>query len=86
MNYFYPQNEEWLTEHCLVCGSVNHIFLNQEAHAWECWACFQKWWIDDLAKDTIIITCSVDDDEAEDMMINCHPSIIFVYGHCERNQ
>ena len=86
MTYFIF-NSDWLTEHCLICGSPNHIFWdNPEAHAWECWACFNKYWIDDLSKDTIIIENNVDDDEADDMLTNCHPSIIFLHGHSERKQ
>jgi len=84
MHYYYPENE-WLIEHCLVCGSVNHIFLTPEAHAWECWACFNRWWIDDLSKDVIIITYNVDEDEADDMLGNAHHYINFAHGHSEIN-
>jgi hypothetical protein len=56
----------WLTEHCLVCGSVNHIFLNlPDAHAWECYFCGHKFWIDDEVKDEYIIQEGCYENEAE---------------------
>lgn len=82
--YFQEQNK-WLTEPCISCGSVNHIFLgNENAHAWECWNCMEMWWLDDLAKDLVVIENNVDDDEALNMLMNYHPSIIFLHGQVVR--
>lgn len=83
MMYFHGNNR-WLTERCLACGSVNHILLaNTEAHAWECWNCLEVWWIDELAKDMLIISYDIDDDEANNMLVNYHPYILYLYGHME---
>jgi len=81
--YNYFQEQQWLTETCLGCGSVNHIFLgNENAHAWECWNCLDVWWIDSLAIDAIIIECDLNDmDEVWHMLVNYHPSIIYLHGH-----
>ena len=81
--YLYDTSNEWLTEHCLLCGSVNHIFLdNPNATAWECWGCYSRWWLDDLAQSMFIIENNVDVDEADDMVTNAHPLIIFLNGQC----
>ena len=83
----YFTENDWLTEFCPVCGSSNHIHLTHpEAHAWECWACFHLWWIDDLAKDMLIITMGIDDEEADDMLVKCSPYINIMFGHTERKE
>jgi hypothetical protein len=85
MEYF--NNNQWLTETCLSCGSVNHIFLAEDGHAWECWNCLEVWWLDALAMDTILIENNIEDeDELWDMLVNYHPSIIYLHGHACRNQ
>jgi len=48
-NIFGYNINEWLTERCIICDSVNHIFLNQpHADAWECYCCGNRWWFDDV--------------------------------------
>lgn len=37
----------WLTEECLFCSSVNHIFLSGDYPAWECWCCLNQHWLYD---------------------------------------
>jgi len=83
--YLYKTDDEWLTDACLTCGSVNHIFLARvDAAAWECWSCFNRWWLDDLAQDMFLIDHAIDIGEANNMLVAAHPSIIFVHGHAER--
>ena len=46
------QPNQWFTERCIVCDSVNHIFLDtgRVAFAWECYCCMNCWWLDDLER------------------------------------
>ena len=38
-------------EHCLICGSANYLTIVSGAElAWECWACLERYWIDDQSK------------------------------------
>ena len=39
-----------MKEHCLICGSANNLEMGDVDHAWECWNCNQRWWIDDQAR------------------------------------
>ena len=84
--YLYDTQDEWLTEYCPLCGSVNHIFIPpaEPYEAWECWSCFNRWWMDDLAKSMFLIEHNIDEDEAEDWLCNAASSITFVFGQPER--
>jgi len=77
------QNTNWLIEHCIICGSINHIFLSDYSiDAWECYNCFSKWWLNDCGKDNIMIQYDVDAEEADNMLINCDERINFTFGQC----
>jgi hypothetical protein len=84
-DYFHFSNE-WLTETCLGCGSVNHIFISQNAHAWECWNCMECWFIDTMAIDALVIECGLEhEDEVWHMLINYHPAVIYLHGQVVRD-
>lgn len=75
---------KWLIEYCPICSSINHIFLpNDNIHAWECWFCLNKWWLNEEYKDEIVTTYCVDSDEADNMLINCDKRINFTFGSFE---
>ena len=77
--------QSWLTEHCLICGSVNHIFCDvADAHAWECYFCFNKFWLDDLACDQYCITNGIDVDEADKHLQASNTMIKYLLGNYER--
>lgn len=85
--YYDPniQQNEWLVETCQMCGSTNHIFVdNSEAHAWECWCCGFRFWLDELGRDAYLIDQDIDDIEAEERLDNADLSIYFLNGQCER--
>ena len=85
--YLYQTDNNWLQEYCPLCGSLNHIFIPAEinnADAWECWGCFNRWWLDDLAHTMCSLDNNIDENEADDWLSNANPSIIFVYGQSER--
>lgn len=83
MLYYNPTNT-WLTEHCLICGSINHVFLYaDDCLAWECWHCGNHWWIDDLAEDIYIIEHDVSDEQAQ---IDLNSKVKLAYGNYERSQ
>lgn len=74
---------QWLTESCLICDSVNHIFLDHpSADAWECWNCQNRWWLDDMAKTAYIIVHGVEAEEAERRMRA--GEVIFLNGQSQR--
>lgn len=78
---------DWLTEYCTVCGACNHIYLPPDQHiqAWECWCCFNIWWIDDLEKIYFMNEQGIiDSDEADDMLIKCNELIHIGHGHSEK--
>lgn len=54
-----------MTEHCLICGSLNVIHEPENNHAWECWNCQQKWWIDDQARLEYQVHYDIDITQAE---------------------
>ena len=84
MLYYNPTNT-WLTEHCLICGSINHIFLHSDdCYAWECWNCHNRWWIDDLAEDAYLIEHNLS--EELDLMAETKCQVKLAYGHYERIQ
>ena len=37
-------------EYCLLCSSLNKLLVEETDHAWECWNCNTRWWIDDQAR------------------------------------
>ena len=83
--YVYGGEEnDWLTERCFLCDSVNHIFLaNQHAYGWECWNCFSHWWLgDELGKEGYKIVHSKTDEEADMDLID--GNLIFLHGQSER--
>jgi hypothetical protein len=83
--YVYGEdNNSWLIEHCLICSSVNHIFLcHPNADAWECYNCFSKWWLnDDLGKEGYKIVHGKTDAEAEQDLKG--GNMIFLNGQAER--
>lgn len=84
MQYCNPLNT-WLTEHCLLCSSVNHVFIyTDNAHAWECWNCHTKYWLDECAKDSYIIEHNISEDDADKDLNKGVPTMKFLYGHYER--
>jgi hypothetical protein len=68
-----------------MCGSMNHIFLpyGKNAHAWECYNCMSRYWIDFLAIDSYMMEHEVDHDEATNNMENCDSTVIFIFGRQE---
>ena len=86
MLYCNPINT-WLTECCLICGSVNHVFVyTDDAHAWECYFCNNRYWIDELAEDTYIITNDITEEEAHKDLGCTKSNVKCLYGHYEREQ
>ena len=87
MNILFFNNNQWLSECCLLCGSLNHIFIDSiEADAWECWSCASRWWIDDVSMDLYIIRMedNTDEEEAASRLASGHPSIYYLNGQSER--
>lgn len=42
----------WYTDQCLVCSSVNHVFLyHPSPDGWCCWNCNSVFWFDDEPAD-----------------------------------
>jgi hypothetical protein len=79
------KKDEWLTEYCLLCSSVNHIFVsNADADAWECWSCFSNWWLDDIALNMYTINNGIEEEEANQHLISSNPNIIFLHGQPSR--
>lgn len=37
-------------EYCLLCSSLNKLLVGDTDHAWECWNCNVRYWIDDQAR------------------------------------
>ena len=88
MMYYDPnmQLNSWLTEHCLICGSINHIFVDRmDAHAWECYFCLNKFWLDEMGKDQYILQEGVNENEAEAHLRQGHYNIIYLLGNYERD-
>jgi hypothetical protein len=84
--YINNENNSWLVEYCPICGSANHIFIPPEVwevDGWECWSCFNRWWMDDLAKTTLMMAWDVDEDEAEEMLKNGTAKLL--HGKFERD-
>ena len=85
--YFNPNiiPDTWLTEHCLICGTVNHIFIDtQDTQAWECYFCSNRFWLDELARDGYIIQEGVIEGEADVDLNHQFTNVKFAYGHYER--
>jgi hypothetical protein len=80
--------QNWLVEPCFWCGTTNHIFLcNNGAHAWECWNCYEVWWLDDLSKHDFMLEQAIDDDkDADTMLYDYHPGIVYLHGQQYRSE
>lgn len=52
------------TEHCLLCSSKNKLLVSDIDHAWECWNCNTRWWIDDQSKLEYMVFTGTSNDEA----------------------
>jgi len=63
-----------LTEHCLICSNANHLGIQQETHAWECWHCNTRWWLDDQARLEYMVHYDINFAQAETDLKMPHPS------------
>jgi len=80
---FEQELYSWLTEPCIICSSVNHIFLDHlDADAWECWHCMNRHWFDDAGKIAYMLVHSKTDEEADkDLM---EGNIVTLNGQSQR--
>lgn len=73
----YSENQ-WLTERCLLCDSINHVFISHPSpDGWICWNCNSKWWLDNFSPTLYTMVhgreADLDDDE-----------VILLQGYCDR--
>lgn len=75
----------WWREHCLLCGSTNHIFVdNLSVDGWECWNCKSRWWIDELSAAAYSSVHGKTEQEAEDDLKNAEGPITILSGQAQR--
>lgn len=70
------------TEPCLLCSSVNHIFLTPEAEAYECFYCGNKMWLDDqgrleymISRNRSLAEAEADLQAGKPIFADCHCSV-----------
>jgi hypothetical protein len=74
-----------IIEHCKICGSINKIYVHtDDAHAWECYFCSNRCWLDYLARDDYVITAGVDEFDAEQHLQNFYSNVKCLYGNYEQ--
>lgn len=89
MNYCDPRINigGWFKDFCLFCGNLNHIYVDiPDAHAWECYYCSNRHWIDDLGREMYCMEEGVDEDEAEAHLNQPLANIRFLNGCFEQSE
>lgn len=72
-----------IIEQCQICEAINHIYVyHPEALAWECWSCFNKWWLDEISKYEYMSMNDLSGVEADFKLISGDNTIFFVNGEC----
>ncbi len=64
-------------EYCLLCSSLNKLLINKTDHAWECWNCNSRYWLDDQARIEYMAHFSLSYDIAEE---DLHSNVDVVKG------
>lgn len=62
-----------MKEQCVDCSSTNYLVNNDKALAWECWACGQKYWIDDLSSASYIADNNLTQRQADEDLLDGKP-------------
>lgn len=68
------------TEYCLLCSSKNKLLVGDVDHAWECWNCNARYWIDDQARLEYMVHHDISSGEADQDLY----TKIFTDGQFER--
>ena len=58
-------------EYCLLCSSLNKLLVEETDHAWECWNCNVRYWIDDQSQLEICVHYGIDSDSLNDALKLC---------------
>lgn len=66
------------SEYCFLCGSLNHLIIEENDEAFECWNCGNPQWIDDMARLLYMVTNKVTLKEAEKNLLKHKPIFCFV--------
>lgn len=66
------------TEYCFLCGSLNHLVIEENDEAFECFNCGNPQWIDDTARLLYMITNKRKLIEAEKDLQKSKPHFCFV--------
>ena len=75
----------WTQSYCLICGSLNHIFVDKlDAMAWECWNCTNKWWIEDSNLEEYMTLHGKTEKEAELELMDGTPPMSVLNGQSSR--
>lgn len=72
--------DEKIREQCQICGSINHIYVESFAMAWQCWCCFNNWWINDDQRSIYALTNKITHEEGDMKLIEGDKNIHFVNG------
>ena len=68
---------DMISQHCLVCSSLNNIHEELDSQAFECWNCKQAWWLDDQARLEYMVFNDVDTLQAETDLSKSDSKIMF---------
>lgn len=85
IDVFSANQFTWWKEHCLLCGSANHIFIDTlSVDAWECWSCKSRWWIDNLSEGAYMAVHGKSQEEANYDLLNANQPLIILSGQAQR--
>lgn len=85
IDIFGTESFTWWKEHCLLCGSANHIFVdNLSVDGWECWSCKSRWWIDDMSAAAYMVVNNRSFEQAEEDLREANMPIIILSGQAQR--
>ena len=73
-------------EYCLLCSSLNKLLVGECDHAWECWNCQSRWWLDDQARLEYQVHNNLNFEQAEADLTNrpytgdySNPQLVYEY-------
>lgn len=82
----YKDIDGWFEENCTYCGTKNHIYTDiHNAHAWECYFCGERHWINGLGREQYAISEGITEDEADEHLNRFENNIKFLIGDYKRS-